>query len=40
MNYDGKIIGLITHSIDDDVMTGYIPCYPSGLSRNDIPVKM
>ena len=41
MNYDGKIIGLIiTHSIDDDRMSGYIPCYPSGLFRTDIPVKI
>ena len=42
MNYDAKIIGLIiTHFIDDDdTMSGYIPCYPSGLFRTDIPVKI
>ena len=38
MNYNGKIIGLVI-TINPENLTGFIPCYPSGLTNDDVPVK-
>ena len=35
MNYNGKIIGVVTSY---NGISGFIPCYPSGLIKDDIPI--
>ena len=36
-NYNGKIIGI---NVSYTGLTGFIPCYPSGISVNSLPIKM